>query len=68
MADLDTAAKRKSAVGVSLPWLRMGVIPDGSDLSAPQRLHAQALYSGIASGGSTPTSGAFGIFQGAVFS
>lgn len=49
MADLDTAAKRKSAIGVGLHWLRMGIIPDGSDLSAPQRLHVQALYAGIAS-------------------
>ena len=45
---IDTAAKRKSVVGVGIHWLRMGVIPDGSDLSAPQRLHTQAFYSGIA--------------------
>jgi hypothetical protein len=47
---IDTAAKRKSTVGVGLHFLRMGIIPDGSNLSAPQRLHTQALYSGIAAG------------------
>ena len=47
---IDTAAKRKSCVGVGLHWLRMGVIPDGTDLSAPQRLHVQGFYSGIAAG------------------
>ena len=45
---IDTAAKRKSTVGVGLHWLRMGVIADGANLSAPQRLHVQALYAGIA--------------------
>lgn len=47
---IDTAAKRKSCVGVALAFLRMGVIPDGSDLAAGERLHTNALYSGIASG------------------
>jgi len=50
---IDTAAKRKSCIAVTLHWLRMGVIPDGSDLSASQRLHTQAFYSGIA-GASPP--------------
>lgn len=45
---LDTAAKRKSAIGVGLLCLRLGVIPDGTNLSAPQRLHTDFLYSGIA--------------------
>jgi hypothetical protein len=44
---LDTAAKRKSAIGIGLLCLRLGVVPDGSNLAAPQRLHANALYSGI---------------------
>lgn len=48
---MDTAAKRKSAIGVTLGFLRMGVIPDGSNLSASQRLHANFRYAGIAAGG-----------------
>jgi hypothetical protein len=45
---IDTAAKRKSCIGLTLDFLRPGVIPDGSDLSASQRLHTDLLYSGIA--------------------
>lgn len=45
---IDTAAKRKSCVGVVLGFLRMGVIPTGTDLSASERLHTNWLYSGIA--------------------
>jgi hypothetical protein len=45
---IDTAAKRKSCIGIGMASLRAGVIPDGSDLSAPQRLHSDFLYSGIA--------------------
>jgi hypothetical protein len=45
---IDTAAKRKSCIGLGTPWNRPGVIPDGSSLSASQRLHVQYLYSGIA--------------------
>jgi hypothetical protein len=53
---IDTAAKRKSCVGVILFALRMGVIPTGSDLAAAERLHTNGLYSGIAaSAPSTPT-------------
>jgi hypothetical protein len=46
---IDTAAKRKSCIGIAAPWNRTGVIPDGSNLSAAQRLHADYLYSGIPS-------------------
>jgi hypothetical protein len=46
---IDTAAKRKSAINVALHFARPGAIPDASDLEAPQRLHVQALYAGIAS-------------------
>lgn len=53
---IDTAAKRKSTVAVTLLFLRMGVVPDGSDLSASQRLHTNGLYAGIAAAGS-PTGG-----------
>ena len=48
---IDTAAKRKSCVGLALLFLRLGVIPDNSDLAAAERLHTQALYSGIAAAG-----------------
>lgn len=47
---IDTAAKRKSCIGIALIFLRLGVIPDGSNLSAPQRVHAEFQYSGIAAG------------------
>lgn len=47
---IDTAAKRKSCIGIALTFLRMGVIPDGTNLDAPQRLHTNFLYSGIAAG------------------
>ena len=45
---IDTAAKRKSCIGIGLISVRPGAIPDGSDLSAAQRLHTDLLYSGIA--------------------
>lgn len=45
---IDTAAKRKSCLGLALLFLRPGVIPDASDLSAAQRLHTDGLYAGIA--------------------
>ncbi len=44
---IDTAAKRKSAMNVGLIPIRLGVIPDGANLEAGQRLHVQGLYSGI---------------------
>lgn len=50
---MDTAAKRKSAIAVGLICLRLGVVPDGSNLSAPQRLHTNGLYAGIAASAST---------------
>lgn len=53
---IDTAAKRKSCIGIALSFLRPGVIPDGSNLSAAQRLHTTWMYSGIvasAPGGGT---------------
>jgi hypothetical protein len=45
---MNTAAKRKSAIGIGLLFLRLGVIPDASNLEAPQRLHTNLMYSGIA--------------------
>jgi hypothetical protein len=47
---IDTAAKRASCLGLAFLALRTGVIPDGSNLGASQRLHTQGLYSGIAAG------------------
>jgi hypothetical protein len=47
---IDTSAKRKSCIGLAAPWARPGIIPDGSNLSAAQRLHTDYLYSGIAAG------------------
>ncbi|HND25059.1 MAG TPA: hypothetical protein PK229_12120 [Rhodocyclaceae bacterium] len=47
---IDTAAKRKSCIGLALIFARTGVIPDGSNLSAAQRLHTDLLYAGIAAG------------------
>lgn len=51
---LDTSAKRASAIGLALFFLRPGVVPDGGNLGAPQRLHAQGLYSGIAAADPVP--------------
>lgn len=54
---IDTAAKRKSCIGLATPWNRPGIIPTNGDLSAPERLHTDYLYSGIAAdppGGATP--------------
>lgn len=45
---IDTAAKRKSCIGLALNFVRPGVIPDAGNLGAPQRLHTDLLYSGIA--------------------
>jgi hypothetical protein len=45
---IDTEAKRKSCIGVTLFFLRMGVVPAATDLSAGDRLHTNGLYSGIA--------------------
>ena len=45
---IDTSAKRRSCIGLALLFLRPGVIPTGSDLSASERLHTNLLYSGIA--------------------
>lgn len=45
---IDTAARRKSCIGLGLASLRTGIIPTGSNLSAPERLHADLMYSGIA--------------------
>ena len=42
---IDTAAKRKSAIGIGLHFLRTGVIPDGLNLNTSQREHVQGLYS-----------------------
>ena len=47
---IDTAAKRASCIGLGLVCLRLGVVPDAGALSASQRLHTQAFYSGIAAG------------------
>lgn len=48
---IDTAAKRKSCIGLALLFLRPGIVPSGSDLAAGERLHTQGLYSGIAADG-----------------
>jgi len=53
---IDTAAKRKSCIGLALLPLRMGLIPDGSNLAAAERLHVNMLYSGIAAATPTPPS------------
>lgn len=45
---IDTAAKRKSCLGLALVFLRPGILPSGANLAAAERLHVQALYSGIA--------------------
>jgi hypothetical protein len=47
---IDTAAKRKSCLNLALLFLRPGVVPAATNLSAPDRLHTQGLYSGIAAG------------------
>ena len=54
---IDTPAKRKACLGLATPWNRPGVIPDNNDLEAPQRLHTDYLYAGIAAdapGGAQP--------------
>lgn len=55
---IDTAAKRKSCIGLALLFLRPGIIPDGSNLAAAERLHTQGLYSGIAASSPPGTGGA----------
>lgn len=53
---IDTPSRRKSCIGLSLDFLRPGIIPDGANLAASERLHADYLYSGIAAaapGGAT---------------
>jgi len=43
--DLSSPAKRKSAIGIPLHWLRPGIIPTGSNLdTVGERMHAQAMY------------------------
>jgi hypothetical protein len=54
---IDTAAKRKSCLGLALGFLRTGVIPTGTNLSASERLQTQGLYSGIAA--AAPGGGGF---------
>jgi hypothetical protein len=65
---IDTEAKRKSCIGLALPMLRPGVVPDGSDLSAAQRLHVDGLYSGIAAAAPPAAGDAIGgVFRSGVF-
>lgn len=61
---IDTAAKRKSAISVGLLFLRLGVVPDGTNLSAPQRLHTQGLYAGIAASGTSAQPFDYGAREG----
>ena len=41
---IDTAAKRKSCIGLAVLFLRTGIIPTGSNLSNTERLHTNGLY------------------------
>jgi hypothetical protein len=52
MADLDTASKRTSSVGLLLGWLLAPPIPDGT-LGAGDRQHVAWSYSGIAAAAGT---------------
>lgn len=53
MADLDTAAKRYSMLGLDIPFPKLFPIPDGT-ISQPDRQHFIGKYQGIAfSAGST---------------
>lgn len=53
---IDTAAKRRSCIGIGLLFLRTGIAPTDGDLSAVERLHVQGLYVGI-SPPAPPTTG-----------
>lgn len=44
---IDTAAKRRSCIGIGLLFLRTGIAPTGGGLSSAGRLHVQGLYVGI---------------------
>lgn len=48
---IDTRDKRASAVGVGLPWRRVGPVPDGSLASAADRRQLAGCYAGLAAGG-----------------
>lgn len=50
---VNTAERRSSSISVGLPF-RVGVLPDGSDLDASDRLNNTFLYAGIAAGGVAP--------------
>ena len=42
---IDTAAKRKSCIGLALLFLRAGIVPSGSNLdTAEERLHTNGFY------------------------
>lgn len=59
---IDSAGKRKSCIGIALGFLRTGVIPAGTNLSAADRLHTDGLYNGIAAAapGGSPIGRVFG--------
>ncbi len=63
---IDTAAKRKSCIGIALQFLRTGVIPAATDLSSADRLHTNALYNGIAAAAPGGTLGGF-VFASNLF-
>jgi len=51
MANLDTRQKRESSIGVSLSFLRVLPLADGSDAdSEDERAHLAFMYNGIATG------------------
>jgi hypothetical protein len=59
MADMDTAAKRYSIVGIDLSWPIFLPIPDGA-IGAADRQHLLHKYSGIAFSGA-PAGPAYGL-------
>lgn len=51
MADLDTRQKRESSIGISLSFLRVLPLADGSDAdSEDERAHLAFMYNGIPTG------------------
>lgn len=47
---INTARRRASCVGIAITALRTGILPDGGNLNASERLHAAYHYIGIAAG------------------
>ena len=56
MADLDTEPKRRSAMGLDLPWPMALPLPDGT-IEQRDRQHLSSLYGGIAITDQGPTVG-----------